>query len=84
MENAQQIKEAVKGYIVENFMFGNESEPIREDDSFIERGIIDSTGIMELIDYIENKYDISLDDKELVPENLDSLNNLSRFILSKK
>lgn len=84
METALQIKETVKGYIVENFLFGNEAEPIMDDDSFIERGIIDSTGIMELIEFVEKSYDISLDDKELIPENLDSLNNLSRFIISKK
>lgn len=84
METKESIKEKVKNYVVENFLFGNEADPIGDDDSFIERGIIDSTGIMELIEFIEKTYDISLDDKELVPENLDSLNNLSRFVLSKK
>lgn len=84
METKESIKEKVKNYVVENFLFGNEADPIGDDDSFIERGIIDSTGIMELIEFLEKTYGISLDDKELVPENLDSLNNLSRFVLSKK
>ena len=81
---ADEIKLKIKDFIVDNFMFGNESEVINPEDSFMENGIIDSTGILELIEYVEETYDISIDDSELVPENLDSLNNISAFILSKK
>ena len=79
-----EIKIEIKNFIVDNFMFGNESEEIKSDDSFMETGIIDSTGILELIEYVEETYDISIDDDELIPENLDSLSNISQFILSKK
>jgi len=78
------IKETIKKYIIDNFLFGNETEEIGEDTSFMEKGIIDSTGILELIEFIEETYEVSVGDEELIPENLDSLNNLSRFILSKK
>ena len=74
----------IKDFIVQNFMFGNDSESINPDDSFMENGIIDSTGILELIEYSEETFGISIDDSELIPENLDSLNNISDFILSKR
>lgn len=80
----EEIKKAIKKYIIDNFLFGNETEEIKEEDSFMERGIIDSTGILELIEFVEETYGFSVEDEELIPENLDSLNNLSRFILSKK
>lgn len=79
-----EIMKSVNQFIVDNFMFGNESETIAKDDSFMENGIIDSTGILELIDFTEETYGISIEDNELIPENLDSLNNISRFILLKK
>lgn len=84
MVTKDEIVSNVKKYIIDNFLFGNETEELNEDDSFIEKGIIDSTGIMELIEFVEETYGFSMDDKELVPENLDSLKNISRFILSKK
>ena len=74
----------IKDFIVQNFMFGNDSEGINPDDSFMENGIIDSTGILELIEYSEETFGISIDDSELIPENLDSLNNISNFILLKR
>ena len=80
----EEIIASVKKFIIDNFMFGNESEMVANEDSFMENGIIDSTGILELIDFAEETYEISIDDNELLPENLDSLDNISRFILSKK
>lgn len=78
------IKEEIRNYIIENFLFGNVDEPINDEDSFMETGIIDSTGILELIEFIETTYSITVDENELIPENLDSLNNLNKFILGKK
>ena len=79
----EQLIVSVKSFIVDNFMFGNDSEEIGADDSFMETGIIDSTGILELIEYIEETYCIHINDNELIPENLDSLNNISTFVISK-
>ena len=67
-----------------NFLFGNESKAFSDEDSFMEKGIIDSTGILELIEFVEEQYEIKIEDDELIPENLDSLNNLSAFILKKQ
>ena len=75
-------KETVQEFIVENFLFGDNSQ-LTDDVSFMESGIIDSTGILELITFLEETYEISVEDDELLPENLDSLLNVEVF-LSKK
>ena len=77
-----EVKETIKAFIIDNFLFGS-SDGFSDDTSFMEEGIIDSTGILELIDFIEEKYLISVEDDEMIPENLDSLNNVTAY-LSKK
>jgi len=79
-----EIIKKIRDFIVENFLFGNDSEMVDNNDSFMENGIIDSTGILELIEYVEETYNINIEDEELIPENLDSLDNISSFIISKK
>ncbi len=79
----EQIKESVKKYILDNFLFESDENAVAYDDSFLEKGIIDSTGVMELVSYIEEEFKVSVDDDELVPENLDSINNLAVFIKKK-
>ena len=54
-----------------------------DDQSFLESGIIDSTGLLELVSFVEERYGISIADRELMPENLDSLKNLSQFVARK-
>ena len=65
--------------IVDNFFFGND-EGLEDDVSFLEEGIIDSTGVLELVNFIEEEFDLCVDDDELVPENLDSINNVVGYI----
>jgi acyl carrier protein len=77
-----EAKEKVRAFIVENFMFGND-EGLSDDTSFLEEGIIDSTGVLELVDFLEETFSIKVDDEELIPENLDSIQNLVVY-LSKK
>ena len=77
------LKSNIRQFIVDNFLFGSEEEPFDDDDSFLEKGIIDSTGVLELIEYIEENYNIKVEDDELVPENLDSLNNVTAYIMRK-
>lgn len=69
----------VREFIVENFLFGD-GETLAEETSFLESGIIDSTGILELIFFLEETFGIKIEDDELVPENMDSLKNISRFM----
>lgn len=82
--NEQQIKGHIKEYIINNFLFGSEDTIIEDHDSFLKKGIIDSTGILELIGFIEENYQVKVEDHELLPENLDTLNNVTRFILTKQ
>ena len=79
-----ELKAKIKEFIMNNFLMGADSKSIQDDTSFLEEGIIDSTGILELVEYIQETFEIKVEDEELVPENLDSLNNLEKFINSKK
>ncbi|MCK5076381.1 MAG: acyl carrier protein [Calditrichia bacterium] len=76
------IKNQVKEFITENF-FVDQVDNLSNSDSLLENGIIDSTGILELVTYLEENFEISIEDDELIPENLDSLNNIEKFVKSK-
>ncbi len=73
----------VREFIFETFIFDSDNGQLDNDDSFMHHGIIDSTGILELIGWVEDEYGIEFDDGELVPENLDSVNNLVAYIATK-
>ena len=76
------FKEEVLRFIRENFVL-DEAEKLQENDSLLEKGIIDSTGVLELVAFIEEKYNITVEDEELIPENLDSINRIAEFIKRK-
>ncbi|MBE7451233.1 MAG: acyl carrier protein [Kofleriaceae bacterium] len=77
------VQRAVTGFIVDNFLFGNTAEAPAPTTSFMETGLIDSTGVLELVTFIEERYAIKVGDDELVPENLDSVANLAGFVVRK-
>jgi acyl carrier protein len=77
------VSSEIKAFIVSNFLFGDEGKGIEEEQSFLESGVIDSTGLLELVSFIEQKYGITVGDREMVPENLDSLRNVSRLVARK-
>jgi acyl carrier protein len=77
-----EIRAKIRGFIVENFLFGNE-DGLKDDASFLDEGIIDSTGILEMVSYLEAEFKITVEDEELVPENLDSINNVVAFLEKK-
>ena len=72
-------KTKIKEFIIGNFLFGN-GDGLNDDTSFLEEGIIDSTGILELITFLEEEFAIKVDDEELIPENLDSIKNVAAFL----
>lgn len=74
------MRNEVREFFVENFLFGDETNMIADDVSFMESGTIDSTGILEIIEFLEDKYSIKIEDSELTPENLDSLNAIVGFV----
>lgn len=74
----------IRAFIVSNFLFGQVGDGFANDQSFLESGIIDSTGLLELVSFVEQQYNISVGDRELLPQNLDSLRNISQFVARKR
>lgn len=75
-----QIRRELRGFVVANFLLGDDDAVLADDASFVEQGIIDSTGVLELVSFLERRYAIKLEDDELVPANLDSIENLVGFL----
>lgn len=75
-------KSKIREFIVENFLFGNAND-LEDGTSFLEEGIIDSTGILELVTYLEEEFAITIEDEELIPENLDSITNVNTYLITK-
>jgi len=73
----------IRQFVVENFLFGQSDKQLTDDQSFLESGIIDSTGVLELIGFLESRFGISIADDELVPANLDSIGRVANFVDSK-
>ena len=82
----EQLTTELRAFITDNFLFGEASDSFAftDDDSFQERGIIDSTGILELVCHLQERYAIDIADEELSPDNLDSLVKVARFIERKQ
>lgn len=76
------IAAAVRNFIIENFLFGEESR-LKDDVSLSDEGIIDSTGILELVGFLEEEFHLTVEDSELIPENLDSVDNLTAYVSKK-
>ena len=78
-----EVKAELRNFIIENFLFGNTETPLADGDSFMQKGILDSTGILEVVSFIEEKFGIAVDDEDLIPENLDSIDNIVAFVARK-
>jgi acyl carrier protein len=79
-----ELRESIRGYIIENFLFGDAS-PLQGDGiSLLDNGIIDSVGVMELVAFLEQDHGLEINDEDLVPENLDSVDNLVNFVSRKR
>ena len=82
----ERLIQELRTFIVDNFLFGDASGrfTFTNDDSFQQRGIVDSTGILELVCHLQEHYGINIDDAELVPDNLDSVSKVARFVERKQ
>jgi acyl carrier protein len=78
------VDEVVRHFIVEHFLYGDTSSPLRPDDSFLDKGIIDSTGVLELVAYLQKTFNIEIEDQEIIPDNFDSIAKLTRYIQQKQ
>jgi acyl carrier protein len=77
------IRKLVREYVIETFLLGGDESELTDDESFLESGLIDSTGVLELIQFIEESFGVELGDEEMIPENLDSIDRVVRFVSSK-
>lgn len=80
----REIETTVRSFIVENFLFGNEDKAPAPQASFLEMRLIDSTGVLELVQFLEETYGVKIQDSELTPDNLDSLEKIASFIERKQ
>lgn len=75
-----EIREQIKNYIAETFLFSDDGFNMSDDISFLDEGIIDSMGVLELIMFVEETFGISVEDDDIKPENFDSVNKLYEYI----
>lgn len=77
------VEQKVRSYILENFLFTEDESALNSADSFLEKGVLDSTGILEVIYFLEDEFGVKVEDDEMIPENLDSVNNIVKFVDTK-
>ena len=78
-----QIRDAVREYILKNYLFTTDASALRDDVSLMQTGVIDSTGVLELIMFLQEQFGIEVADEEMLPENLDSVNAIAAFVARK-
>jgi acyl carrier protein len=78
------VRAQVADFVVTNYLFGDTSRLPADDESLVETGVVDSTGILELVEFLEQTFGISVTDEETVPDNLGSIANLTRYVTEKK
>lgn len=79
----EDIKAKVRAYIMDNFIMGGNAGQFKDADSFMAQHVIDSTGFLELVTFLEETYGFEVQDEEMVPENLDSLDNIDAYVRRK-
>jgi acyl carrier protein len=77
------IKSQIRAFIVENFLFGDDSTPLGDEQSLIESDMVDSTGILELVSFLEERFGVAMADADIVPANLDSIARIAAFVARK-
>jgi acyl carrier protein len=79
----QSLQKQIVEFITSNFLFDDSKNLLGNEDSLLESGVIDSTGVLELVSFIEETYGFKIEDEEIIPENLDSISNITTYIKQK-
>ena len=79
-----EVKKQIRDFIVQNALFGSSERNFNDEDSFLEKEIIDSTGVLELVSFVEERFGIEVGDEELIPDNFDSINKLGEYVRRKQ
>ncbi len=78
-----EVKNAIRNFVIENFLFGDDTG-LTDETSFRDEGIVDSTGILELVAFLETEFGIKMEGDEFIPDNLDSIEKIAAFVARKK
>jgi acyl carrier protein len=78
------VKDQIRHYVVENLLFGSDGIALQDNTSFLKEGIVDSTGVVELVLFVEETFGIEVDDDDIVPDNFDSIGNLATYITRRR
>ncbi len=81
--SSQSIKDTIRDFINSNFMVSDELRDFKDEDSFLKKGLIDSMGVMELLAFVQRRYQIHVEPSEAIPQNFDTLDHLASFVLKK-
>lgn len=77
---ASEIEQKIRKYLLENLMFTDDASQLANDASLLDQGIVDSTGVLEIVMFLEDEFGVKVLDTQMLPENFDSVNNLVRFV----
>lgn len=78
------LRSSIRDFLLENYLFTTDTSAIGVDDSLLGRGIVDSTGMLEVIFFIEEKLGVKVKDEEMIPDNLDSINKIAHFVEARR
>ena len=79
----ESLRTDIRAFVVKHFLFGKD-DGLADDTSFLEQGIVDSTGVLELVAFIQDQYGVKVEDDELTPDNLDSVGAIAEFVTRKR
>ena len=79
----QRIEVRIRRYVLENFLFSDDESQLHNEASFLEEGVVDSTGVLELVLFVEETFGATVEDDEILPENFDSVNQLAAYVRTK-
>ncbi|MCV3208322.1 acyl carrier protein [Mesorhizobium sp. YC-39] len=82
-DRVETYKEQIRAFLASNFYIAD-ADALQSESSLLDQGVVDSTGVLEVIGFIEETYGITVEDSELLPENLDSIQGIAQYIISKK
>jgi acyl carrier protein len=77
-------REQIRTYVTNNLLFNQSGYQLNDDTSFLDEGIVDSTGVVELVLFVEENFGLTVEDSEIVPDNFDSVNRLATYVLTKQ
>jgi acyl carrier protein len=83
MKNEHQLRSEIRQFVLNDLLLGDTASMLDDDESFLETGTLDSSSVLEVVMFLEHTFQLTVQDRELVPENLDSVNRLVQFVMLK-